>query len=81
MKTSAKASGGAVFAERLPRRHVSYYRDRLHLSWLPTFTRQGPDGDYDYYILTERDQDRIQRYHLHVIYRGPVSRTVLARKS
>ena len=57
---------------------LSYYRDRLHLAWLPPLNRQGPDGDYDYYILTEQDQDRIQRHGLEVIYRGAASGMVLA---
>jgi hypothetical protein len=60
---------------------LSYYRERMHLTSLAPLTRDGPDGDYEYYVLTEADQDRIQRYGLQVIYRGPVSGTVLARRS
>ncbi|HEY2013045.1 MAG TPA: glycosyltransferase family 39 protein [Bryobacteraceae bacterium] len=57
---------------------LSYYREVRGLSWLQPLSRQGPDGDYDYYVLTESEQDRIARYGLHVIYRGAISGTVLA---
>jgi len=59
---------------------LNYYRETRGLTWLPKLARQGPDGDYDYYILIESDQDRIARYGLHVIYRGAISGTVLAAR-
>jgi hypothetical protein len=48
--------------------------------WVPPVTREGPDGDYDYYVLTEFEQERVARYGLHIVYRGAVSGTVLARR-
>lgn len=59
---------------------LNYYRETRALAWLPPFTREGPDGDYDYYILIEQDQDRIARDHLQVVYRGRISNTVIARR-
>jgi len=56
-----------------------YYRETRGLTWLAPLTREGPDGRYDYYVLIANEQDRIARYHLRVIYRGPVSGTVLAQ--
>lgn len=59
---------------------LNYYRERRGLTWLEPLARQGPDGEYDYYILCEPEQDRIARYQLHVIYRGAVSGTVVAER-
>lgn len=59
---------------------VNYYRARLGLQRLDPVTRDGPDGDYDYYLLIESDQDRIAARHLRVLYRGTVSGTVLGAR-
>jgi hypothetical protein len=59
---------------------LNYYRETRKLTWLEPLTRQGPAGDYDYYVLMGPDQDLVARDKLRVIYRGPVSDTVVAQK-
>ncbi len=56
----------------------NYYRLRRHLDWMPPLGRRGPDGDYDLYVLTARDQPLIAARHLRVLYQGRVSGTVVA---
>ncbi|MCS6951345.1 MAG: hypothetical protein RMK57_10520 [Bryobacterales bacterium] len=57
-----------------------YYRERGGRSWLPEFDRSGPGGEFEYYVLIRNDQDLIVERGLEVLYRGPVSGTVLARR-
>lgn len=58
----------------------NYYRERRRADWLPEFDRSGPRGDFEYYVLIGNDQDLIAERGLEVLYRGPVSGTVLARR-
>lgn len=58
----------------------NYYRERARAEWLPEFDRSGPRGDFEYYVLIRNDQDLIEERGLEVLYRGPVSGTVLARR-
>jgi hypothetical protein len=60
---------------------LNYYRETRRLSWIEPVTRDGPDGEFDYYVLAEAEQDRIARYGLRVIYRGAESGTVLAERA
>lgn len=58
---------------------LEYYRLAKHLEWLAPVTRQGPEGEYDYYLLLEQDRIWVERKGLKVMYEGPVSRTILAK--
>ncbi|HLK67714.1 MAG TPA: glycosyltransferase family 39 protein [Bryobacteraceae bacterium] len=59
---------------------LNYYRDRRKITWFAPLTRTGPDGQFDYYLLMEADQDRVVRNQLKVLYRGPISGTVVATR-
>jgi hypothetical protein len=59
---------------------LNFYRIVHGWTWLAPLTRQGPDGDYDCYVLISNDRALIARRALHEIYRGPISGTVLATR-
>ncbi len=56
----------------------NFYRTVRRWTWLTPFDRNGPDGDYDYYVLIANDRPLIARLALRPIYSGPISGTVLA---
>jgi hypothetical protein len=56
----------------------NFYRNKFHLDGIEPFTRKGPDGDYDAYVLLPEDAGLIQKRGLRVLYRDPVSEATLA---
>jgi hypothetical protein len=57
---------------------LNFYRHKHHLDWIEPVTRDGPDGDYDVFVLLPRDADLIEKRRLRPIYRDPVSEATLA---
>lgn len=63
---------------------LNFYRQRYRLIWLEHVTRDGPRGDYDYYVLGEWSPDDwalLGERGLEVLERDPLSGAVLARPS
>jgi dolichyl-phosphate-mannose-protein mannosyltransferase len=58
---------------------LEYYRDTKSLRWLAPTTRNGPYGDFDYYVLLEQDRGVVEDKKLKILYQGEISRTILAR--
>jgi 4-amino-4-deoxy-L-arabinose transferase-like glycosyltransferase len=57
---------------------MNFYRRMYKLDWMEPPTRNGADGDFDYYVLTARDTPLIKKRGLSVIFSDHVSGTVLA---
>ena len=57
---------------------LNFYRQRYRLVWLERLTREGPEGEADYYVLEGDDLGLLDRRGLRVLYRDPVSGAVLA---
>ncbi len=47
---------------------LNFYRRRYGLTWMEPPTRQGPDGDYDFYVLLDEDATLIKKRGLRVLY-------------
>jgi len=58
---------------------LNFYRERRRADWMMPVERDGFTGDRQYYAIMTNDRAQIARRHLNVIYRGPVSGTVLAK--
>ncbi len=58
---------------------LNFYRRRYDLQWLERITRQGPRGQYDYYVLHGEDLRLALEMELEILYRDPISGAVLAR--
>lgn len=61
---------------------LNFYRQRYGLRWMERLTRDGPHGDYDYYLLhplVGEDIELVARRGLRVLYRDGFSGAVLAR--
>jgi len=56
----------------------NFYRFTRNWTWMPVFNRNGPYGDYDYYVVIVNDYPVLHSKPLREIYRGPNSETVLA---
>jgi len=57
---------------------LNFYRQCYRMHWLEKVTRDGPHGDFDYYVLHGPDTALVEQLRLHVIYRDEFSGTVLA---
>ncbi len=57
---------------------LNFYRQRFRLRWLENITRDGPRGDYDYYVLAGDDVSLAAAMNLEVLRRDPLSGAVLA---
>ncbi|MCS7313916.1 MAG: hypothetical protein RMI94_10755 [Bryobacterales bacterium] len=57
---------------------LNFYRQRYRLEWLENVTRDGPRGDYDYYLLVGEDVALVEAMKLEVLRRDPLSGAVLA---
>ncbi len=57
---------------------LNFYRQRFGLKWLQKITRDGPRGDYDYYLLIWDDIRLVEEMNLEVLRRDPLSGAVLA---
>jgi hypothetical protein len=57
---------------------LNFYRETRHADWMLPVRRDGFDGDRQFYALIDNDRQEIATRALTVIYRGPVSGTVLA---
>ncbi|HEV2690958.1 MAG TPA: hypothetical protein VGV35_20520, partial [Bryobacteraceae bacterium] len=64
---------------------ISFYRATRGDTWMAPVDRRGPDGQYDYYVITPPmtdlkldDRPVLAKRSLTTIYEGPVSKTVLA---
>jgi hypothetical protein len=57
---------------------VEFYRKVWRLDWLDPVTREGPEGQYDYYYLTDEDKKVMLKMNLITLYEDPVSKAVLA---
>jgi 4-amino-4-deoxy-L-arabinose transferase-like glycosyltransferase len=69
--------GGTWFYEA----SLNFYRARRGLTWVQPVRREGPDRDYDYYVLAPADHWVIAKRNLRVLYVGPRSGAVLAAPS
>ena len=58
---------------------LNFYRVLRHADWLAQVRRDGFGGSRQFYVVAPDDRGVIRRRGLRVIYRGPVSGTVLAR--
>ncbi|MBV8847745.1 MAG: hypothetical protein JO307_33440 [Bryobacterales bacterium] len=56
---------------------INYYR-RTSMPWVAPVGRSGPDGQYDFYMLTPWDQALLDQRGLKVVVRAPISQAVLA---
>ncbi len=57
---------------------LNFYRQRYRPAWLERVTREGPEGDADYYVLVGEDLRLVEGRGLRVLYRDPLSGAVLA---
>ena len=57
---------------------INFYRMTLMLDRIQPVDRRGPGGDFDYYVLAERDTRLVETEHLHRLMEYPVSGAVLA---
>jgi hypothetical protein len=60
---------------------INFYRVAWGLSWVEPVDRASPDGDFDYFLLIEGDRDLVERRHLQVLLRDPLSESVLAKRT
>ena len=58
---------------------LNFYRRRYRLDWLEPVTRDGAGAPGDYHVLAEADADVVRKLGLTVLYRDPLSGTLLAR--
>ena len=56
---------------------LNFYRDRYRLSWVAPVTREGADGNFDYYFLLPEDHRLVNRRNLRVIFNDQVSGLVV----
>ena len=56
---------------------LSYYLYRNQWTWM-AIERRPPEPGFDYYMLIPQDASAVQAMGLKVVYRGPVSGSVLA---
>ncbi|MGB9606878.1 MAG: hypothetical protein ACPL88_13470, partial [Bryobacteraceae bacterium] len=57
---------------------LNFYRQRYRLTWMDKVTRDGPRGDFDYYLLIGEDTALVSEKGLAALYRHPLSGAVLA---
>jgi hypothetical protein len=57
---------------------MNFYRRMYNLDWMEPLDRKGPDGDFDYYMLTEQDVRLIKSKDLSVLYADEPSGITLA---
>jgi hypothetical protein len=57
---------------------LNFYRERYRLTWMEPVTRQGPEGSYDYYVLSLDDSSLVAKRGLTVLYTDAYANVVLA---
>ena len=57
---------------------MNFYRRMYKLDWLAPVTRQGADGDFDYYVLLPGDAPLVKKLGLAVLYSDSLSGAALA---
>lgn len=57
---------------------LNFYRQMYGLDWLQRLDRNGPNGEFDYYVLSKEDAGFVQRLKLTPIYVDAVSGAILA---
>jgi hypothetical protein len=57
---------------------LNFYRITRQAEWMLPVQRDGFNGDRQYYAIMTNDRGEIAQRRLTVVYRGPVSGTVLA---
>ena len=57
---------------------MNFYRRAYKLAWMAPLERKGPEADYDYYVLLDRDALLIKKRGLRVLYDNRVSGVYLA---
>jgi len=57
---------------------MNFYRRLYRLDLIAPFNREGPDGDFDYYVILPREGSLVEKRKLRVLYRDPVSGVMLA---
>jgi hypothetical protein len=57
---------------------LNFYRERYRLTWMEPVTRNGPDGSYDYYVLSLDDSSLVAKRGLTVLYTDPYAHVALA---
>lgn len=57
---------------------LEFYRRLYKLDWIAPFTREGPEGNYDYYVLLPSDAPLLKQEGLRVLYKDPLSGAILA---
>jgi hypothetical protein len=58
---------------------INFYRAMYKANWMEPVTRDGPDCNYDYYLLGADDSPAVRRYKLDLLYRDEVSGVLLAK--
>lgn len=57
---------------------LSFYRERYRLAWMQPVAWEGPDGSFDYYILSLDDSSLVAKRGLTVLYTDAFANVVLA---
>lgn len=57
---------------------LNFYRELYRLTWMEPVTRNGPEGNYDYYVLLLDDSSLVAKRGLKVLYTDPVAGVLLA---
>ena len=57
---------------------VNFYRRRYRLDWMKPPGRVGSEGDFDYYLLMQRDLGLIGKQNLRPVFSDPVAEVVAA---
>lgn len=77
-EASAPRQGVRVGATWLFEPSLNFYRQRYGLRWLERVTRDGPRGQFDYYVLHGEDRSLLGELQLVVLHDDAFSGTVLA---